>query len=67
MARLFLSTFFWHPVDHICWELARPAPTEGAGVGAKFRIVEAFMANPEFYVDVQDTVLRLDVGSITLE
>jgi hypothetical protein len=55
----------WHPFDHIRWELARPAPGGGAGVGAKFRIVEAFGRNPDFYVDVIDTVTRLDITGFT--
>ncbi len=56
----------WHPKDHIRWELARPAPEGGAGVGARFRIVEAFAADPRFYVDIVDTVTRLDETGITL-
>jgi hypothetical protein len=28
----------WHPLDHIRWELARPAPKGGAGEGARFHI-----------------------------
>ena len=36
----------WHPIDHICWELARPAPGGGAAKGARFRIVEAFGGDP---------------------
>jgi hypothetical protein len=56
----------WHPQDHIRWELARPGPDGREGVGAKFRIVEAFGRNPDFYVDVTDTVTRLDVTGITL-
>ena len=31
----------WHPIDHIEWELARPAPGGGAAEGARFRMVEA--------------------------
>lgn len=56
----------WHPIDHIRWELARPAPGGGAGRGAKFRIVEMFNANPDFYIDVVEEVIRLDEGGITL-
>jgi len=56
----------WHPLDHIHWELAQPAPGGGAGEGAKFRIVEAFGANPEFYVDTTDTVEKLDETGIRL-
>jgi hypothetical protein len=56
----------WHPVDHIHWALDRPARGGGAGVGARFRIVEAFMGNPDFYIDVVETVIRLDQTGITL-
>src|SRR5262245_129636 len=56
----------WHPLDHIHWELARPAPGGGAGEGARFRIVEAFAANPEFYVDTTDTVEKLTDTGIRL-
>jgi len=27
----------WHPIDHIHWELASPAPGGGAAEGARFR------------------------------
>ena len=56
----------WHPLDHIRWELARPAPGGGAGEGARFRIVEAFARRPEFYVDTTDTVEKLDTTGIRL-
>jgi hypothetical protein len=56
----------WHPVDHIRWELARPAPGGGAGEGARFRIVEAFQGRPEFYLDTTETVEKLDTAGIRL-
>jgi hypothetical protein len=56
----------WHPVDHIRWELARPAPAGGAREGARFRIVEAFQGRPEFYVDTTETVEKLDATGIRL-
>ena len=56
----------WHPVDHIRWELARPAPSGGAGEGARFRIVEAFAARPEYYVDTVERVEKLDETGIRL-
>lgn len=56
----------WHPVDHIRWELARPAPDGGAAEGARFRIVEAFGARPEYRVDVIDRVEKLDPTGIRL-
>lgn len=56
----------WHPEDHITWELAREAPGGGIGEGARFRIVEAFQARPEYYVDTTDTVEKLDETGIRL-
>lgn len=56
----------WHPIDHIRWELARPAPGGGAAEGARFRIVEAFQGRPEFYVDTVDRVEKLDATGIRL-
>jgi hypothetical protein len=56
----------WHPIDHIRWELARPAPGGGAAEGARFRIVEAFGGRPEFKVDVVDRVEKLDETGIRL-
>ena len=56
----------WHPLDHIHWDLARPDRNGGAGEGARFRIVEAFGANPDFYIDTTDTVEKLDRTGIRL-
>jgi hypothetical protein len=50
----------WHPIDHIRWELARPAPGGGAGEGGRFRIVERFGGEPAFTIDVTDRVEKLD-------
>lgn len=60
------SYLAWHPLDHIRWELARPAPGGGAGEGARFRIVEAFARRQEFYVDSVETVEKLDDTGIRL-
>ncbi|MGY1747563.1 hypothetical protein [Blastococcus sp. SYSU D00695] len=56
----------WHPLDHVRWELARPAPGGGAGEGARFRIVERFAGRPEYAVDVVDRVEKLDETGIRL-
>ncbi len=56
----------WHPLDHIRWELARPAPGGGAAEGARFRIVEAFGARPEYYIDTTERVEKLDETGIRL-
>ncbi|MBL8346648.1 MAG: hypothetical protein JNN03_14505 [Rubrivivax sp.] len=56
----------WHPRDHIHWELAARAPDGGTGQGARFRIVEAFAANPAYYVDSTEEVEKLDEEGISL-
>jgi hypothetical protein len=56
----------WHPIDHVRWELARPAPGGGAAEGARFHIVERFGGRPENEVDVVDTVEKLDETGIRL-
>jgi hypothetical protein len=56
----------WHPRDHIHWELAARAPDGGTGQGARFRIVEAFAANPDYYVDSTEEVEKLDDEGISL-
>lgn len=56
----------WHPIDHIHWALTRPAPGGGAGVGAHFRIVEAFGGNMDWLVDSTEEVIKLDTEGITL-
>jgi DAPG hydrolase PhiG domain len=56
----------WHPQDHILWELVQAGPDGRASAGAKFRIVEAFGRNPDFYVGITATVTRLDATGITL-
>lgn len=56
----------WHPIDHILWALARPAPGGGAGEGGRFRMVEAFGGRPEFKIDEIARVEKLDETGIRL-
>ncbi len=56
----------WHPLDHVHWELARPAPGGGVGEGARFRIVEALGRDPGMLIDSVDTVEKLDLTGIRL-
>lgn len=64
--KLYPRYLLWHPRDHIHWELHRPAPNGGARQGAYFRIVEAFAANPNYYVDSTEYVEKLDDHGISL-
>jgi hypothetical protein len=56
----------WHPIDHIDWALALPAPTGGAAEGARFRMVEAFGGRPEYKIDEIARVEKLDETGIRL-
>jgi len=56
----------WHPVDHIHWALKKEAPDGGAGVGARFQIVEAFQGNAHWMIDTIDEVVKLDRTGIRL-
>ncbi|KUH65732.1 hypothetical protein AU184_05650 [Mycolicibacterium novocastrense] len=56
----------WHPIDHIHWALARPAPGGGAADGARFRMVEAFGGRPEYKIDEIARVEKLDETGIRL-
>ncbi len=56
----------WHPIDHIKWELARQAPGGGAAEGARFHMVEAFGARPEYTIDEIARVEKLDETGIRL-
>ncbi|GAA4452480.1 hypothetical protein GCM10023189_15980 [Nibrella saemangeumensis] len=56
----------WHPIDHIHWALDRPAPDGYVGVGARFRIVEAFGGNMEYLIDSTEEVVKLDTTGIRL-
>ena len=64
--QLYPRYLLWHPRDHIHWELAANGPAGSTGQGAKFRIVEAFAANPKFYVDSVELVEKLDDEGISL-
>lgn len=56
----------WHPRDHIHLEVATRSASGGSGQGAYWRIVEAFAADPGFYVDATVYVEKLDDEGITL-
>ena len=56
----------WHPRDHIHFALAAPSPNGRTGQGAKFRIVEAFGANPDFHVDSIVLFEKLDDEGLSL-
>lgn len=56
----------WHPRDHIRLEVAAPSSSGSTGQGALWRIVEAFAADPAFYVDATVLVEKLDDEGLSL-
>ncbi len=64
--RTYPRYLLWHLRDHIHWELAAKSPSGGSGQGAHFRIVEAFAANPAYYVDSTEWVEKLSEEGIAL-
>lgn len=56
----------WHPRDHIGLSVATRSASGGTGQGAHWRIVEAFAANPDFYVDSTVLVEKLDDEGLSL-
>jgi hypothetical protein len=62
----YLRYQLWHPRDHIRLEVATRSPAGRTGQGAHWRIVEAFAANPRFYVDSTVYVEKLDDEGLSL-
>lgn len=56
----------WHPRDHIHWECVNANRLEKLGVGARFRIVEAFGRKRDFLIDSVEVVEKLDETGIRL-
>jgi hypothetical protein len=50
----------WHPLDHIAYEVLRPAPGGLVGPGSRIRVREAFQRRPDYLLDLTLTVERLD-------
>jgi hypothetical protein len=66
MGQTYPRYLVWHPIDHIHFEVARPSPEGTAGPGARFLIVEAFGANPDFLVHSVADIPKNDETGITL-
>ena len=64
--RIYSRYLVWHPIDHLHWELAKPGPNGSTGLGAAFRIVEAFGANPQHSIDSVERVEKCDEEGLTL-
>jgi len=66
MGQTYPRYLVWHPIDHIHYAVARRAPDGTAGPGARFHLVEAFGANPDFLVNSVADVAKNDDTGITL-
>ena len=66
MGQTYPRNLIWHPIDHIHYEVARRAPDGTAGPGARFFLVEAFGANPDYLVSSVADVPKNDATGITL-
>ncbi len=56
----------WHPKDHIYWHCDNAKEFQQIGIGAHFRIVEAFGRNRDFLIDSTEVVTKLDESGIKL-
>jgi hypothetical protein len=50
----------WHPLDHISYEVVKPAANGRVAPGAKLHIIEALGREPRNLIDIVPTVERLD-------
>jgi len=66
MGQTYPRYLVWHPIDHIHYAVARRAPDGTAGPGARFHIVEAFGANPDYLVNSVADVTKNDNTGIIL-
>jgi hypothetical protein len=66
MGQTYPRYLVWHPIDHIHYQVARRAPDGTAGPGARFLLVEAFGANPDFLINSVADVPKNDETGITL-
>jgi hypothetical protein len=66
MGQTYPRYLVWHPIDHIHFKLARPAPDGTAGRGARFHLVEAFGGDLDFLIDSVADVLKNDETGITI-
>jgi hypothetical protein len=65
LGQVYPRYLIWHPIDHIHFEVVGRAPDGTAGPGARFFIVEAFGANPNYLIrSVADIPKNDDTGII---
>jgi hypothetical protein len=62
-----LAYLWWHPLDHVHFEVVRRRPDGTVGAGCRFHIQEVFGREERYRVDEVVDVPRLDTGGLTLE
>jgi hypothetical protein len=62
-----LAYLWWHPLDHIHFEVVQRCPDGTVGAGSRFHIQEAFGRKEKYRVDEVVDVPRLDAGGLTIE
>jgi hypothetical protein len=50
----------WHPRDHIAIEYSRRNPDGSIGIGCVIHLTEMLGANPDYLVDIQTEITKLD-------
>jgi len=62
-----LGYLWWHPYDHIHFEVVRRLPDGTVGAGSRFHIQEAFGRDEAYGVNEVVDVPKLDEGGLTIQ
>jgi len=62
-----IAYLWWHPLDHIHFEVVQRRPDGTVGPGCRFHIQEMFGREERYRVDEVVDVPRLDPGGLTIE
>ncbi len=62
-----LAYLWWHPLDHVHFEVVQRRPDGTIGPGCRFHIQEMFGRDARYRVDEVVDIPRLDLGGLTLE
>jgi hypothetical protein len=66
MGRTYPRYLVWHPRDHIHYKDLSRLPDGSAGTGTRRQIVEAFLGEPRYLVNIIDRVAHLDEAGLLL-
>jgi len=62
-----LAYLWWHPLDHVHFEVLKRRPDGTVGAGCRFHIQELFGRDERYRVHEVVDVPRLDIGGLTLQ